>query len=75
MYLNCLCQMAKISPADTQLDLKVGFKPFSLLILVCYMLPLENLADSTLTSLSIDCHNAHVQFFFQIFLKAKYLMI
>ena len=41
------------SPADIQLDLEVGFKVFSLLILVGFVLPLKNLAGDTLSSLSI----------------------
>ena len=42
------------STADIQLDLEMGFRVFfSLLILVGLMLPLKNLADDTLASLSI----------------------
>ena len=50
-YFNMIIVHGFHSPADTQLDLEVVF--FSLLILVVYMLPLKNLADATLASLSI----------------------
>ena len=43
-----------VSPADTQVDLEVGFNLFfSLQILVAQTLPVKNLIDATLASLSI----------------------
>ena len=51
-YHTLQLRVNTISPAENQFDLEMAYKVFSLVILVGKTLPIQNLTDDTLSSLS-----------------------